>query len=40
MTTKPAAELKFLEELIEVRRGDFNALYLAICELHEFIADD
>ena len=37
MTTKPAAELAFLEELIEVRRGDFSALYLAICELHEFI---
>jgi hypothetical protein len=37
MTSKPAVELAFLKELIEVRRGDFSALYLAICELHEFV---
>jgi hypothetical protein len=37
MSQHPAAELGFLEELIEVRQGDFSALYLAVRELHEFI---
>ncbi|HAA02557.1 MAG TPA: hypothetical protein DCE18_04200 [Syntrophobacteraceae bacterium] len=32
-----AADLAFLEELIEVRRGDFSALYLAVRELHDLI---
>jgi hypothetical protein len=32
-----AAELVSLEELLEVRRGDFSAFYLAVCELHTFV---